>query len=350
MRPHQAADTVLVQRIDGECARQGIECLRVLSDRGGRVRDVDEQIAERRPEFLTRPDGPVLEPVLRQQIARIRGDRGAKVRQLTAGPAQCRQPFERPYVDLDEPVREQYDEVITQLQQSVARLVTRKHPPRDVQGLVEIVDRRRRRPVRPQHLEQHVAMQPLITRQREQLDQRPRLPQPPHQRTNGSPPTINPKTTQQPNPHLTLPALIVGPPSGKDEQMIVVPNNEQLARAVRTFRNTDSDPAYLESPGTLIFVAVAGDEIVGWCWGYRLIRPDSSSMLYLHQLEVIESHRGQGIGRELVTTFMTTGKATGATKMFLTTGADNGPARNLYEALGGGLATQSPTANYWFLL
>jgi ribosomal protein S18 acetylase RimI-like enzyme len=144
--------------------------------------------------------------------------------------------------------------------------------------------------------------------------------------------------------------MSVGPRSGEDEQMIVVPDPEQLARAVRTFRNTDSDPAYLESPGTLIFVAVLGDELVGWCWGYRLIRPDNSSMLYLHQLEVVESHRGQGIGRELLTTFMTAGKATGATKMFLTTGADNTPARKLYESAGGGLATQGPTVNYWFLL
>jgi ribosomal protein S18 acetylase RimI-like enzyme len=131
---------------------------------------------------------------------------------------------------------------------------------------------------------------------------------------------------------------------------IVSPNPDQLACAVHTFMNTDAADTYLESPATLAFVAVTDNEITGWCWGYRLIRPDGSSMLYLHQLEVLKSHRGQGIGRQLLTTFTTTGRASGASKMFLTTGADNTPARKLYEALGGGLATQGPTVNYWFLL
>jgi hypothetical protein len=36
--------------------------------------------------------------------------------------------------------------------------------------------------------------------------------------------------------------------------------------------------------------------------------------------------------------------------MFLTTGEDNTAARSLYEAMGGGLAEQGPTVNYWFLL
>jgi hypothetical protein len=36
--------------------------------------------------------------------------------------------------------------------------------------------------------------------------------------------------------------------------------------------------------------------------------------------------------------------------MFLTTGGANRPARALYDALGGGLAEQGPTVNYWFLL
>jgi hypothetical protein len=74
-----------------------------------------------------------------------------------------------------------------------------------MQGLVEIVDRRRRRPVRPERLEQDVTMQPLIPRQREQLDERPRLPQPPRCRIDRSPPAIDSETTEQLDPHITLP-------------------------------------------------------------------------------------------------------------------------------------------------
>ncbi|TCC16135.1 GNAT family N-acetyltransferase [Kribbella speibonae] len=123
-----------------------------------------------------------------------------------------------------------------------------------------------------------------------------------------------------------------------------------LARAVRTFMNADADAGYLETPGTLAFVATAADDITGWCWGYQLARPDGACMLYLHQLEVVESHRGQGIGRALMGAFMAAGRSAGAGKMFLTTGAANAPARALYDSLGGGLATQGATVNYWFLL
>lgn len=132
--------------------------------------------------------------------------------------------------------------------------------------------------------------------------------------------------------------------------MITAPNAELLTRAVRTFMNTDAGVDYLGTPGTLVFVATDGDEITGWCWGAQLARPDSTSMLYLHQLEVSDAHRRRGIGRDLLRAFMSAGRAAGATKMFLTTGAHNTPARNLYTSLGGGLATQGATENYWFLL
>ncbi|MEU4192738.1 GNAT family N-acetyltransferase [Kribbella sp. NPDC026611] len=132
---------------------------------------------------------------------------------------------------------------------------------------------------------------------------------------------------------------------------ISVPDAELLSRAVQTFMNTNAAPTHLDVPGTLTHVATTDtDEVVGWCWGYHLHRPDGTSMLYLHQLEVLEPHRGLGIGRALLTTFMQSGRTAGATKLFLTTGTNNHAARHLYDSLGGGPATQGPTVNYWFLL
>ena len=123
-----------------------------------------------------------------------------------------------------------------------------------------------------------------------------------------------------------------------------------VEQAVSKFMGVKAGQAYSVSPSTMTFVARAGEEITGWCWGYRLVRPDDSSMLYLHQLEVDEAHRRQGIARDLMTAFMEAGASSGSTKMFLTTGADNTPARTLYESMGGGLASQGPTVNYWFML
>lgn len=108
--------------------------------------------------------------------------------------------------------------------------------------------------------------------------------------------------------------------------------------------------AFLETPSALAFVASEAGEIFGWCCGYHLIRPDNSSMLYLHRLEVAQEHRRRGIGRALLRAFMSAGAQAGATRMFLMTGKANAPAQALYESLGGGLAAQGPTVNYWFLL
>ncbi|HEY8458232.1 MAG TPA: hypothetical protein VIL34_21750 [Actinopolymorphaceae bacterium] len=47
---------------------------------------------------------------------------------------------------------------------------------------------------------------------------------------------------------------------------------------------------------------------------------------------------------------MVAGASLGATKMFLTTGAANVAARTRDESMGGGLASQGPTVNYWFLI
>ncbi|MCM4084983.1 GNAT family N-acetyltransferase [Paractinoplanes hotanensis] len=120
---------------------------------------------------------------------------------------------------------------------------------------------------------------------------------------------------------------------------------------VRRFAgDTNGAVAFAQSPGTIAFVAVEDHDVQGWCWGYLLARPDATTMLYLHNLEVAEHCRRQGIGRELLRSFMAAGAELGASKMFLITGAENRAARSLYESMGAGLAAQGPTVNYWFPL
>lgn len=127
-----------------------------------------------------------------------------------------------------------------------------------------------------------------------------------------------------------------------------------LERAVRRFRDgaaeADVVRAFADTPTALALVAADEEEILGWCWGHLLARPDTASMLYVHQLEVSEDHRRRGIGRDLLRAFMAAGVKAGATTMFLTTNEANAPARSLYDSLGGGLGMNGPTVNYWFRL
>lgn len=124
-----------------------------------------------------------------------------------------------------------------------------------------------------------------------------------------------------------------------------------LRQATLRFGRGDQVDAFVETPAALAFVAVENStEVIGWCWGHRLLRPDASSMLYLHDLEVADEHRRQGHGRALLEAFMAAGKRAGATKMFLNAAEANGPARRLYESMGGDLAAQGPTVSYWFVL
>jgi len=126
---------------------------------------------------------------------------------------------------------------------------------------------------------------------------------------------------------------------------------ELFDEAVRRFAGDAAGAAaFVRSPGTIAFVAVEDHDVQGWCWGYLLVRPDRTTMLYLHNLEVAEQRRRLGIGGGLLSAFMQAGTQLGASRMFLITGAENTAARHLYESMGAGLATQGPTVNYWFQL
>lgn len=125
---------------------------------------------------------------------------------------------------------------------------------------------------------------------------------------------------------------------------------ELLDRAVRAFRGHGDVDRFLAAEGTVASLVVDDATIRGWCWGYHLVRPDASSMAYLHELEVVEGSRHRGLGRQLVQAFMAAVSSLGASRMFLNTGVDNVAARRLYESLGGRCAEQGPTVGYWFQL
>jgi len=123
-----------------------------------------------------------------------------------------------------------------------------------------------------------------------------------------------------------------------------------FASATMQFRNAEDARTFAALDHTTAFVAGEAETVTGYCWGYYLQRPDSSAMAYIHELEVAERHWRRGIGRRLMLAFLGAAQQRGATKVFLTTGSGNVAARSLYDTIGGQIADQGDTTNYWWNL
>ena len=75
---------------------------------------------------------------------------------------------------------------------------------------------------------------------------------------------------------------------------------------------------------------------------------------YVHELDVHQNWRRQGVGSALITEAMTLARSRGSTKFWLSTGGHNETAQALYESLGGSFshparrrAQSSVAAGWW---
>ncbi len=125
-------------------------------------------------------------------------------------------------------------------------------------------------------------------------------------------------------------------------------DEELLERALLEFTGESSaaPDMFLSDPRTYAFVALEGEDVVGWCYGYELFRPEGRWMMFLKQIDVVEERRREGIGRELLDRFVGFARSKGHAKMWLLTDAGNEAARRLYEGAGG-----DPTEKlgYWWV-
>jgi putative acetyltransferase len=105
----------------------------------------------------------------------------------------------------------------------------------------------------------------------------------------------------------------------------------------RYFKLESKDQEALADPrGTIlelggrIFFAVHQDEVVGCC-ALVATRPGEYEVA---KMAVTESHRGAGIGRNLLESVIAEARACGATRLYLETNHQLAPAIRLYESLG----------------
>lgn len=111
----------------------------------------------------------------------------------------------------------------------------------------------------------------------------------------------------------------------------------------------DEPEAFLREPTSFVLGAYINDAPVGLAWGLQMRSPSGRLTTYLHELDVQENWRRQGIGSALVTEAMNLARLRGSTKFWLSTGGHNETAQALYKSLGGARRPLGDV-NYWWQL
>lgn len=104
---------------------------------------------------------------------------------------------------------------------------------------------------------------------------------------------------------------------------------------------------FLRQPNTFALGAYVDNTAVGLAWGLQMRSPSGRLTTYLHELDVRERWRRQGIASALVTEAMAIARRSGSTKFWLSTGGHNDTAQALYDSLGGGRKPLGDV-NYWW--
>ena len=199
---HQLAVRALVQGLVNErlvkCreCRGGVACLLVQAG------EIDEQGEVALAQRLPSRRRPLVEAILGEQLAGVQVDRLPI--SLDARRARGLRRSRLELLDVDsEPVTGEGEDIVNERDPRRAVLSTRvQSATRDEHHLAQVVRRRRRIPIGPQRLDHVLAMQRVSGREREQLDDTARLPQPPSRLIHHLPIRGDAKAAEKVDPEL----------------------------------------------------------------------------------------------------------------------------------------------------
>ena len=92
---------------------------------------------------------------------------------------------------------------------------------------------------------------------------------------------------------------------------------------------------FLNENNSYGFIVKNENKIVGFAYGYVLLRPDGNQDFYLHAIDIISEFQGKGYGTKLMNFIKKHVKEIKCRKMFLITNKSNISACKCYEKAGG---------------
>ena len=83
------------------------------------------------------------------------------------------------------------------------------------------------------------------------------------------------------------------------------------------------------------FIAKTNNKIVGFAFGYILLKPDGRKVFYLDAIDVMPEYQGKGCGTGIISFARDYAKTLNCYKMYLITNRSNVSACKCYEKAGG---------------
>jgi ribosomal protein S18 acetylase RimI-like enzyme len=110
---------------------------------------------------------------------------------------------------------------------------------------------------------------------------------------------------------------------------------EQFVDDENTKYDKEKLMGFLNENNSYGFIVKNENKIVGFAYGYVLLRPDGNQDFYLHAIDIIAEFQGKGYGTKLMNFIKKYIKEIKCRKMFLITNKSNISACRCYEKAGG---------------
>ena len=93
--------------------------------------------------------------------------------------------------------------------------------------------------------------------------------------------------------------------------------------------------SFINNESNYGFITKKDNKVIGFAYGYILIRPDGKKDFYLYAIDIMKEYQGKGYGTEFMNYIKEKIKEIGCRKMFLITNKSNIYACKCYEKAGG---------------